>query len=443
LNIGWQFHVPKTRLHVIFSLTTYPAYRQPRRIDVNWRVAFCAFALLAITIAGPAAAQTQPRILTLTESFDLAERQNLDLQAARVQRAVALAGVRIAGQRPNPTAFFSAARDTPHESLFFDQPLEIGGRRGKRIEVAKQESAATEASIIGLTRQLRRDVRVAYFTLAFAHGVTAQKVEAAQLAARLKEIAQARFESGDIAQLEVTQATLEFSRANAEAQAAKREEEIALSELNVLLNAPASASWDLATGLDGLPPLLNLESLQAKATDSNPEIVQLLQEAKAEESRTGLLKAERIPNLGVEFGVDFNSPGQGGFREGGRGQLSMELPIFTRNQGEIAQSNAKLRALQQETAAKRRAVAGRVEGAYYQLTSREAEVNLYKQTLVPSTKQLEDLAEESYKSGKANILTVLGAQRDVQQVESQYLNSLLAMQTSFADFEETTGAPLD
>jgi outer membrane protein TolC len=99
--------------------------------------------------------------------------------------------------------------------------------------------------------------------------------------------------------------------------------------------------------------------------------------------------------------------------------------------------------LQQETAAKRRAVAGRVEGAYYQLTSREAEVNLYKQTLVPSTKQLEDLAEESYKSGKANILTVLGAQRDVQQVESQYLNSLLAMQTSFADLEETTGAPLD
>lgn len=411
---------------------------------MNRWVAFCASVLLALTIVGPAAgAQSQSQILTLTEAFDLAERQNLDLQAARAQRAVALAGVRIAGQRPNPTAFFNAARDTPHESMFFDQPLEIGGRRGKRIEVARQESAVTEASVIALTRQLRRDVRVAYFTLAFARGVAAQKVEAAQLATRLKEIAQARFESGDIAQLEVRQATLELSRANAEAQAAKREEEIALSELNVLLNAPVSTSWDLATGLDGLPPSLNLESLEVKATDSSPEIMQLLQEAKAEESRTGLLKAERIPNLGVEFGVDFNSPGQGGFREGGRGQLSMELPIFTRNQGEIAQSNAKLRALQQETAAKRRAVAGRVEGAYYQLTSREAEVNLYKQTLVPSTKQLEDLAEESYKSGKANILTVLGAQRDVQQVESQYLNSLLALQTSFADLEETTGAPLD
>ncbi len=409
---------------------------------MNRQVAFCASILFALTIALSTAAG-QSQVLTLTEAFDIAEKQNLDLQAARAQRAVGLAGVRIAGQRPNPTAFFSAARDTPHESLFFDQPIEIGGRRGKRIEVAKQESALTESSINGLTRQVRREVRVAYFTLAFARGVTARKIEAAQLAARLKEIAQARFESGDIAQLEVTQALLELSRANADAQAAKREEEIALSQLNVLLNVPTSTSWDLASGLDGLPPLLNLESLLTRATDFNPEIVQLLQEAKAEESRTGLLKAERIPNLSIEFGVDFNSPGPGGFREGARGQISTELPIFTRNQGEIAQSTAKLRALQQETAAKRRAITGRVEGAYYQLNSREAEVNLYKQTLVPATKQLEELAEESYKSGKANILTVLGAQRDVQLVESEYLNSVLAMQTSFADLEEITGAPLD
>jgi cobalt-zinc-cadmium efflux system outer membrane protein len=409
---------------------------------VNRRLTIFASVFFTLGAAGLATAQ-QPQTLTLAEALDRAEKQNLDLQAARAQRAVALAGVRIAGQRPNPTAFFSAARDTPHESLFFDQPIEIGGRRGKRIELAKQEGALTESSITALARQVRREVRVAYFSLAFTRRVTAQKLEAAKLAARLKEIAQARFESGDIAQLEVTQAQLELSRANADAQVAKREEDIALSQLNVLLNAPASTSWDLASGLDGFPQPLSLEALVGRATDSNAEITRLLQETKVEESRTGLLKAQRIPNLGIEFGVDFNSPGQGGFHEGGRGQISMELPIFSRNQGEIAQSTATLRALEQETAAKRRAVAGQIESAYYQLNAREAEVNLYKQTLIPATRQLEELAEESYKSGKANILTVLGAQRDVQHVESEYLNSLLAMQTSFADLEETTGAPLD
>ncbi len=409
---------------------------------MNRRLKIFAPVLLAFGAAGTAAAQ-QPQTLTLAEALNRAEKQNLDLQAARAQRAVALAGVRIAGQRPNPTAFFSVLRDTPHESLFFDQPIEIGGRRGKRIELAKQESALTESSITALERQVRREVRIAYFNLAFARRVTAQKQEAAKLAARLKEIAQARFESGDIAQLEVTQAELELIRANADAQVAKREEDIALSQLNVLLNAPTSSSWDLASGLVSFPEPLSLESLVSRATDSNAEITRLLQETKVEESRTGLLKVERIPNLGIEFGVDFNSPGPGGFHEGGRGQISMELPIFTRNQGEIAQSTAMLRALEQETAAKRRAVVGQVESAYYQLNAREAEVNLYKQTLVPAIKQLEELAEESYKFGKANILTVLGAQRDVRQVESEYLNSLLAMQTSYADLEETTGVPLD
>ena len=409
---------------------------------MNTRLAILVCVLFSLITGAPAGAQ-QSQTLTLAEAIDRAEKENLDLRAARAQRAVTLAGIRIAEKLPNPTIFFSVARDTPHESLFMDQPIEIGGRREKRIDVAKQEGALTDFSITAAERHVRREVRVAYFTLAFARRVTAHKLETARLAARLKDIAQARYESGDIPQLEVTQAELEVSRGNVEAQVAKREEEIALSKLNVLLNAPISTSWDLATPLDAFPQPAGLESLSGRATDSNAEIARLLQETKAAQSRMGLLKAERIPNLGLEFGVDFNSPGPGGFHEGARGQISMELPIYSRNQGEIAQSSATLEALKQETAAKRRAVAGEVETAYYQLRAREAEVSLYKQTLVPATRQLEELTEESYKSGKANILIVLGAQRDVQNIESEYLNSLLAMQTSVADLEETTGVPLD
>ena len=399
---------------------------------------------ICMTCMGSVSALAQEaRPLALAEALSLAEKQNLDLQAARALRVVTLAGVRIAGQRPNPTVFFGALRDTPHESLFFDQPLEIGGRRGKRIELASQEGALTEVDIASTARRIRRSVREAYFGLAFTRRVTAEKLDVAKLAARLKEIAQARYEAGDIPQLEVTQAELELFRANAEAQVARREEQIALARLNALLNEPATITWDLASELDNRPQPFSLEELIEKAGNANAEIARLAQEAKVEQSRTSLLKAERIPNLGLEFGVDFNSPGPGGFQEGGRGQLSVELPIFTRNQGEIAQSSAALSAILLESAAKRRAVAGQVESAYYELNARQAEVTLYKQSLVPNTKQLEQLAEESYKGGKANILAVLGAERDVRQVESEYLNSLLAMQTSFAALEETVGVPLD
>jgi cobalt-zinc-cadmium efflux system outer membrane protein len=405
------------------------------------------FLVLSIFVAAGTAsvlrAQQAPQRLTLAEALERAERQNLDLVAARAQRAVAEAGVRVAGQRPNPTASFGALRDAPHESLFFDQPIEIGPRRGRRIDLARQESALTETDITAVERQVRRSVRDAYFALAHARGATSQRTEALHLAERLQGIAQARFEAGDIPQLEVTQADLEVARAQGDVEVAQQEEKVALSDLNALLDEPATTNWDLGNALTVPPPTLSLEELLATAGASNAEIARVLQEEKVQQSQTSLLRAERIPNLGLEFGTDFNAPGPDGFRVGPRGQVSMELPLFSRNQGQIAQSLATERALEGQLAAARRAVDARVESAYFDLEARRTQAQLYRDKLLPSSKRLEEMAEESYRAGKANILTVLGAQRDVQQVERNYLDSLQATQSAFAQLEEAVGAPLD
>jgi outer membrane protein TolC len=119
------------------------------------------------------------------------------------------------------------------------------------------------------------------------------------------------------------------------------------------------------------------------------------------------------------------------------------LPIFSHNQGELAQSEANQIALGGQLAAARRAADARVESAYFDLEARRTQVQLYRDTLLPASRQLEEMAEESYRAGKANILTVLGAQHDVQQVERDYLDSLLAVQSAFAQLEEAVGAPLD
>src|SRR5439155_26876165 len=82
----------------------------------------------------PIAQQAAPvRPLSLPQALALANGNNLDLVAARRRRAVSEAGIRIAGARPNPTLNFSALRDEPHESIFFDQPLERGGKLRRRF----------------------------------------------------------------------------------------------------------------------------------------------------------------------------------------------------------------------------------------------------------------------------------------------------------------------
>lgn len=381
------------------------------------------------------------RKLNLASALDLAVRQNLDIAAVRLRRAVMEAGIRIAKQIPNPSATFGVNRDTPHESLVFDQPLEIGGQRGRRIEVAKQEASLLDLEITALERAVRKDVRKAFYGYMAARATTAQRAEVLGLTKRLKEIAQTRFDAGDIPQLEVFQADLEVSRAQAELTVQQQEEKVTLSKLNALLNEPAETQWDITSGLEDAPTMQTLADLISRAAQTNPDLAHLAQEIRVEESRRSLLKAERIPNLTVEFGSDFNSPPD--FRAGPRGGLSMELPIFTRNQGELAQSSALLRALEGESTATRRAVAARVEAAYYEWVTRQTQVDLYRGTLVPAARRLEGLAEESYRAGKANLLTVLAAQRDVQEVESQYRESLLALQIAFAELEETVGAALD
>jgi hypothetical protein len=106
-----------------------------------------AIALLLFGISVPAFAQTsdssQPKKLSLQEALDIATQQNLDLVAARLRQAISEAGVQIARQLPNPTVSFAAARDLPHESLLVDQPLELGGLRGRRVELARSEVPLT------------------------------------------------------------------------------------------------------------------------------------------------------------------------------------------------------------------------------------------------------------------------------------------------------------
>jgi cobalt-zinc-cadmium efflux system outer membrane protein len=383
----------------------------------------------------------QPPRLTVQEALDLADKQNLDLAAARRRRAVALAGIRIAGQRPNPSANFTALRDEPHEGLFFDQPIEIGGQRGRRIDVARREGVLTELEIAALARQVRRSTRDAYYAAAHARAESERLARVVGLAKRLAQIAEDRFKAGDVAQLEVIQTGLEVSRAEADLEVARQREKVSTSQLNALLNEPASKAWDLAGTLEDNTPTAPLHDLISRAYQSNPELQHLGGEKKVEESQRSLLKAERIPNLELEAGVDFNSPRD--FRYGPRSQISIGLPLFTRNQGQIAQSLASERVLEAETAATERSVSARVEAGFYDLEAQRTQVRLYHDRLLPVARQLESMAEESYRAGKTGILTAIQAQQDVQSVESSYLESLEQLQDLYAGVEETVGGAVD
>jgi cobalt-zinc-cadmium efflux system outer membrane protein len=397
--------------------------------------------IVMVTLFCEMGAGQQPTAkLTLNDVLTLANQHNLDLVAARAKRAAALAGVRIAKERPNPTLTVGGSRDLPHENVLLDQSFELGLKRSKRIEVARGEQALNDLETDILARQIRRRTREAFYNVLLAQAQSQQAADALKLAQRLQQISHDRFAVGDIAQLEVMQSDLEVARADVDNKVLLQEVRTARSQLATLLNQPEASLGELEGAISDLPPALDETDLVQKAHASNPDIQHIVQERTIEASRLSSLKWQRVPNIDIQGGVDLNAPPD--FHVGPRGQVAMSLPIFSRNQGEIAQSNANLNVLDLSLAASRRTVEGSVEAAYLDVAAKRTQVELYRDNLVPATLKLEAMAEESYQAGKSNVLTVIDAQRRTNDIKRAYLDSLFSFQSAFANLEEVVGVTL-
>lgn len=384
--------------------------------------------------------QQAPTRWTLADVLNFADQHNLDLAAARARKAAAIAGIAIARERPNPTIIVSRTRDVPHESVVLDQPFELGLKRSKRIEVARGEQGLNDLDTEALSRQVRRRTREAFYNVLLARAHSEQAAAALKLTQRLQEIAHDRFAAGDIPQLDVLQAELEVARADADYKVLLQMEKTARSQLATLLNLAEASLGELEGSITDLPLLPDSIDLMQKARGSNSDIQRVIQQRTIENSRLSLLQWQRVPNLDLQGGVDLNNPPE--FHVGGRGQVAITLPIFSRNQGEIAQSNANLRVLDLSIEASRRNVEGMVQAAYLDAAAKRSQVELYRDNLVPATLKLESLTEESYRAGKSHVLIVIDAQRRTNDLRRAYLDSLFSFQAAFANLEEVVGVSL-
>lgn len=399
---------------------------------------FCRQTVILLVLGIPACAQ-QP--LDLRTALAAADSANLELRAARQQRALALAGVTTARQLPNPTFSFTAARDTPHEGIAIDLPIELGGKRGKRISVAQEEQRSAELDIGALARQIRRRTREAFYRSLAARAQTEQAKTALDLSTRIRDLVQQRFDAGDVAQLEVVQAEVELARSTADYESTAQAQRAADVGLAALLNRSFTAPVPIAGRLDEIPPAPALDAVTSQAMQTSSDLLKATQELKTEERRLALAKAQRIPNVDLEAGADFNAPPE--FNTGGKGGITVMLPLFYRGQGEIALSTARMELLRLTLASQRTMVAAEVAAAYFDYVAKAHQAQQYREHIVPQTVRLEQMAEDSYASGKTNILTLLDSQRRLNDVRKAYLDALFATQSSFATLEEAVGAPLD
>jgi outer membrane protein, heavy metal efflux system len=413
-------------------------------MDTPVRTLVACLAVACVCTAAPgASARAQgpgAAPLTFQAAFDLATSRNLGLEAARRQKAIREAQIRVARQFPNPDVAFESTQDVPHHSLMFSVPVEIGGKRGRRIDLARAEAAQADLDVRAELRTLRRNLRETFYGLLAADERVRLATELADLAARAREVARARFEEGAAPRLDLLSAELDLARASADLDLARSQRASAQASLNAVLNQPpAQAVW--VTGdLSSAEHLPDLAAATSIAAGSNIDLLAARQDAAVEEQRLGLINAERLPTPTVSVGGVFDAPGE--LRAGWTGGVSFSVPLFNRSGGEAAEARATLLQLQVKRDAIGRSVENAVFAALARIDGQRRQVEAYRTTIVPAAVELAALAEESYKLGRSPVLAFIEAQRSLRDTRREYLQALVEFQTAVADLEEVIGAPI-
>jgi cobalt-zinc-cadmium efflux system outer membrane protein len=403
-----------------------------------------AAAVVCLVLVLPPAAGAQPSDLPTPLTFDAArsyaETHNLAVDAARRGRAIREAAIRAAGQRPNPAFDAEASRDTPHQTLTFEFPIEIGSQRSRRIDVANGELLLADIDVQAGMRIVRRQLREQFFGLLAADERVRLAESVVEIATRVRDAAQARFDAGAVPRLEVMQADLGVSRAEAEHEAARSERAAAQATLNGVLNAPPQQALALQGSLadhTASPPFSEATLI---AATSNTDLVGLDRQIDIEARRLELLRAQRTPVPTFSIAALFNAPGDYGVAPAA--SVNVGLPIFSRNQGEIAASIATTSQLRGQREAIRRTVENAVYAATARVEAARQQVQTFQQRLIPVATELESLSEESYRAGRTSVLGVLDAQRSLRDLSRDAVQASLDLQMALAELEDLLGTPL-
>jgi cobalt-zinc-cadmium efflux system outer membrane protein len=361
--------------------------------------------------------------LTLDQALQTAFARNPDLAAAQWEIGIAEGDRQQAGLIPNPEVSWEAEdtrRDSRTTTVMLSQPIELGGKRGARIDVA---SRAQDAAGIELQRKrnaLRADVIQAFTSAQTAQQRLQLSRQSLQLAEHGLRVALGRIEAGKSSPVEGTRAQVQRSEVRLELSRAERDQANAYQQLAQVMGAPLPASTTVQTATQSMPavppPTRLLERLNETA-----ELRLATLQIDQREASLGLEKAQRIPDLTVSIGSQYSELERERVNVVG---LSMPIPLFNRNQGNVlaaARRTDQARDLRNATELRLRS---EIQTTLEQWQTANGEVQAFNQTILPAAQRAVDSATRGFEMGKFGFLDVLDAQRTLISARTQYIQAV-------------------
>lgn len=397
-----------------------------------WVAALCA--TVSALLAPGALAQS----LTLSDAVAQALQANPELAAARQELGIADGARQQAGLMPNPEIAYEVEdtrRDSRTTTVTLSQALELGGKRGARVEVAIQGQTMAQLELQRRTEALRADVVQAFYTALRADTGVDLAQQSLALTQRGLRTVDGRVRAGKASPVQATRAHVLVAEAQLQVRRAQNEKNTAYQALVQLLGRSGAMIESLqATPLSpGMPPsaeaLLNRLDQTASMRQAQTHIDQT-------DAALGSEKAQRIPNLTVSVGSQYDRTERERVNTLG---FSLPLPLFDRNQGGILSAARRADQARDQRNAVELRLRSETQTALNQWSTAMQEAQAYDQTILPSARQAVDIASRGFEMGKFDFIEVLDAQRTLIAARGQYLDALAAATDARAQVERVYG----
>ncbi|GAC1697300.1 MAG: hypothetical protein NVS9B3_15060 [Gemmatimonadaceae bacterium] len=431
--------------------------------------------LLAVGAAGAQGAHRDQAGDTLDALVRHALTVNPALHAAQRRVDAARARVPPAGLPPDPSLMAGfqnvplgreAGMNGPDPMTMrvvgIGQTIPYPGKLAVRREAAEREVEASRASLDVAMRQVVRDVKDAYYELAFVDQALANVERNRSILAGFVKVTEARYGVGVGGQQDVLKARLETTRLAEAAVTLTEQRRATLARLNALLDRPSdtpverpevpasvaraavpvsaseirfvSAALGARAADSPLPPLADLQAL---AVGGSPEIREHEAMIAVQAARLELARKEVLPDfaLSLQYGQRSGRPDMV------TALVSVPLPVFKgRKQDQmVTEGSAQLAALHAEHEVRVNETRAGVARLVSELERSRAQLALYVKALLPQAHASLTSATGSYQVGRVELQTVLAIQATLFSYETEYFRVLSDFAKNMAELERVVG----
>jgi cobalt-zinc-cadmium efflux system outer membrane protein len=389
-------------------------------------------------------------IISLDDAIQMALEHNHSLLAARTVIQQNQAEETTANLRPNPVLMgdsqflpifqpsqFSAdyLDNTAQFDLGVSYLFERGKKRQHRLQAAKDLTAVSRSQVADNERNLIFQVASQFTNVELAESTLELAAEDLKSFQSTLDITEARYKAGDIGEDDLLKMKLQMLQFQMDLSAAQLARVQGLSDLRQLLGYESIvADYDVAGSFEYQPVKGNLDDFQSMALQNRPDLQAARQSVTAANSQHELQKA-----IGKR-----DVTGQASYTHLGYiNDLSLfgqiQMPIFDRNQGEIARAGFAITQAQEQEKLATGQVMTDVRDAFEGLRSNDQIVGLYRSGYLDAAQQSRDITEYAYRHGAASLLDFLDAERSYRATQLGYRQSLASYLLALEQLREAVG----